>query len=146
MAVRLATEADVEAIAGLWFAFCLEMSGIGVPDKAAWIKRTISFFRMDDCYHVVISEDNGGRLTGFIDSFRYYEPAFSKIICEGMHFYVIPAARDGETAYRLLDFIRTFNKNKGFELEGVTCGEQTKKMWERKGYVVDKYVMHRVME
>ncbi|MEK6760095.1 MAG: GNAT family N-acetyltransferase [Deltaproteobacteria bacterium] len=142
--IREATIDEVEAVADLWLAMCAELKPEATPDKGAWIKLVGDLFRTGT-YHIVVAEDEG-RLVGFVDGLIYLEPSVGQKIGMSQFIYVHPDHRFSDTAPRLYQLIVQLVNGYGVTSVYTTCEQKTKALWERKGFVVERYIMRHIVE
>lgn len=135
---------EVESVAELWLSMGLELHPQSTPSRETWIELTQGLFRSGK-YHIVVAEHEG-QLVGFVDGFVYLEPTSGQLTGISQYIYIMPAYRMGDVAPRMYELIQRLVNGDGAQTVLITAELQTKRMWERKGFVVEKYIMRKQVE
>ena len=142
--VREAIVSEVEDIVDLWLKMGTELHPEATPDKDAWVRLIQGLYKSGK-YRIVVAEE-AGRLIGFVDGLVYYEPSTGQETGISQFIYVLPEYRMTDVAPRLYDLIVKIVNGAGAMVIQTTCDARTKGMWERKGFVVERFIMSKKVE
>lgn len=137
--IRLAQPYEFPAIADLWIEMCKEELPESTPDKELWVSFQTKL-SLTGAHSMAVAMIDG-RYIGFADGLVYVEPSLGCKVAQGQYIYVSPEYRFSSIAPRLYALIQKVGKSQGAKKLYITCLLNNKKMWERKGFKVERYVI-----
>ena len=144
MKIRLAIKDDAPKVSALWEMMVNEMRPEWTPNRQWWEKMFIALLDTPLVqYTVVVAEEAGGNLVGFIDGLILPEPSTGKIHGVGQNFYIMPEYSNSTIAGRLYANIISVALKGGVQILEFFCFPDGIKFWNKRGYGLTRCMMRR---
>jgi len=140
--VRLATPDDLLSVSTLWVSMIMEEFGKdATPDPTAWIDIFGNRMTNNGHFTMLVAENEGGELVGYISGEVYPEPSDGKVHGISQSIYVMPSYRKGKVGLNLYHNLAKIFVSQGAQIIEFLCKPDKIAFWEKKGYECTGTVM-----
>jgi GNAT superfamily N-acetyltransferase len=139
--IRFGTENDILKTSRLWLQMVNELAPEYTPKVEWW--RKIALHNLKNSSYEFLVAESGGKLSGFIDWFKYPEPATGKLHAVYQHFFVLPEHRKSTLAGKLWRISFEITKKHGCMIREGFCFEKEITFWKRHGFNPTRVLMRK---
>ncbi len=140
--VNFDSDCDCRQVKGLFKLMCREISPILEPDTNVYIDQMRKYHElMKDRYVMLVAEETGGQLVGFIDGFMHYDYITKKNVALANVYYVYKEYRNTSVPVKLYRDLFKIGKDHNMDEIKICTYKNIAQQWTKSGFEIDKIVL-----